>query len=170
MTINLTKSNLPQLEQFIKLLKPISIGCAGLAIAGLAIYPLIHTKTPEKPDEKADKIEKVSNALPPAPYTIIMGKSKSEVAIKFHNQSSELLLRNVSADEYNCLLNGGGVNCVLKPAYQPKLEVVKAAPQTEAKQQNIKLHEIEISGDMMDNIIVVSGVVFGLLLLNRFRR
>ena len=60
--------------------------------------------------------------MPPANYTIIMGKQENEVVIKFHKQASELHLKNISTKEYNCLLNGGGLNCVLATAYQPKLD------------------------------------------------
>ncbi len=171
MTINLTKTNLLNLEQFIKLLKPISIGCAGLAIAGLAVYPLMSNKPVEKVEEK---VEEASSVLPPAPYTIIMGKNDNEVMIKFHNQESELHLKNIDLQEYNCLLNGGGVNCVLQPAYQPKLEVVdpeqKLNSKTEIKGQAWKIPDIQISQNAMDNIVVITGVVLGLLLINKFRK
>ena len=60
--------------------------------------------------------------MPPANYTIIMGKQDNEVVIKFHKQASELHLKNISTEQYNCLLNGGGLNCVLATAYQPKLD------------------------------------------------
>ena len=55
-----------------------------------------------------------------ANYTMIMGKKENEVVIKFHKQASELHLKNISTEESNCLLNGGGLNCVLATAYQPK--------------------------------------------------
>ncbi len=171
MTINLSKTNLPQLQKFIGLLKPLSIGCAGLAIASLAIYPLINNKPPEKAE---DKVEQESTTLPPASYTIIMGESQDEVVIKFHNQNSELHLKNISTEEYNCLLNGGGVNCVLAEVYQPKLEVAeveqKPTPQSETKRQTFKIPEIEASANTMDNIMVVGGVVIGLILINRFKK
>ena len=49
-----------------------------------------------------------------------MGKKDDEVVIKFHKRASELYLKNISNKEYNCFLNGGGLNCVLATAYQPK--------------------------------------------------
>ena len=58
--------------------------------------------------------------MPLANYTIIMGKQDNEVVIKFYKQASELHLKNISTKEYNCLLNGGGLNCVLATAYQSK--------------------------------------------------
>ncbi|MDE5082808.1 MAG: hypothetical protein O4859_16695 [Trichodesmium sp. St18_bin1] len=58
--------------------------------------------------------------MPPANYTMIMGKQENEVVIKFHKQASELCLKNISTEESNCLLNGGGLNYVLATAYQPK--------------------------------------------------
>ena len=58
--------------------------------------------------------------MPPANYTIIMGKQDNEVVIKFYKQASGLHLKNISTEESNCLLNGGGLNCVLATAYQPK--------------------------------------------------
>ena len=51
---------------------------------------------------------------------MIMGKKENEVVIKFHKQASELHLKNISTEESNCLLNGGGLNCVLATAYPPK--------------------------------------------------
>jgi len=71
MTINLSKKNLLNLEKLLRLLKPLSIGCGVVAIAGLALYPLISNKPVEKSEEK---VEKNTRALPPASYTIIMGK------------------------------------------------------------------------------------------------
>lgn len=171
MTINLTKSNLPQLGKLLRLLKPLSIGCAGLAIAGLAIYPLIPNKSVEKVEEK---VEEKSTVLPPASYTIIMGEKDDEVILKFHNQKSELHLKNIDVIEYNCLLNGGGVNCVLAEVYQPKVEVVesevKPTAQTEIKRQTWNIPDIEVSRKMIDNIMVCGGVILGLLLINKFRK
>ncbi|MDJ0554338.1 MAG: hypothetical protein QNJ68_07865 [Microcoleaceae cyanobacterium MO_207.B10] len=171
MTINLTKSNQLYLEKFIKLLKPISIGCAGLAISSLAIYPLINNKSVEVVEEK---VTEKSRALPPAAYTIIMGEKNNEVVLKFHNQNSELHLKNISNEEYNCLLGGGGVNCVLAETYQPKLEVVETetrpTTQTEVKQQSWKIPDIEISREMIDNIVFIGGVGLGLLLLSKFKK
>lgn len=72
------------------------------------------------------------------------------------------------------MLNGGGVNCVLASASQPKSEVVetetKPTTPTEIKKQYLQIPSIEISSDMMDNFVVVGGVVLGLLLLSRFRK
>ena len=51
---------------------------------------------------------------------MIMEKKENKVVIKFHKQASELCLKNISTEESNCLLNGGGLNCVLATAYQPK--------------------------------------------------
>ena len=55
--------------------------------------------------------------MPSANYTIIMGKQDNEVVIKFYKQASELHLKNISTEESNYLLNGGGLNCVLATAY-----------------------------------------------------
>jgi len=170
MTINLTKTNKLQLERFLKLFKPLSIGFAGLAIAGIAIYPLISNKPVDKLKEKT---EETASALPPANYTIIMGEKDNEVILRFHKQASELHLKNISTEEYNCLLNGGGLNCVLAVAYQPKSEAtdkqLKTTPKAEIKHQSYKIPDIEISKDMIDNIMVAGGVVLGLLLISRFR-
>jgi hypothetical protein len=51
---------------------------------------------------------------------MIMGEKENKVVIKFHKQASELHLKNISTEESNCLLNGGGLNCVLATAYQPE--------------------------------------------------
>ena len=102
-----------------------------------------------------------------------MGKQDNEVVIKFHKQASELHLKNISTEQYNCLLNGRGLNCVLAKAYQPKSEAtekqVKTTPKDEFKRQSYKIPDIEISSDMMENIMVVGGVVLGILLISRFR-
>ncbi|NER04602.1 MAG: hypothetical protein F6K17_19310 [Okeania sp. SIO3C4] len=146
MTINSTKSNSLNLKRYIRLLKPLSIGCGVVAIATLAIYPLIGNKSAEKVE---DELESVSRVLPPASYTVIAEKSRDEVIIRFHNQKSELHLKNIDAIEYNCLLNGGGVSCVLAKTYQPKIEVVESefnqVTQTEIKHQAWGISEIEIS-------------------------
>ena len=171
MTINLTKTNLLNIKKFIELLKPLSIGCGVLAIAGLALYPLISNKSSEKVE---DKVEEKSTTLPPAPYTIIMGDNKDEVTIKFHNQASLLQLKNINNSEYNCLLNGGGVNCVLATAYQPQTQPIedtsKSTPQPEVKRQTFKIPDIEISSDISDALIVAFGVVLGLYIINKFKR
>ncbi|MDE5088264.1 MAG: hypothetical protein O4805_14455 [Trichodesmium sp. St16_bin2-tuft] len=71
------------------------------------------------------------------------------------------------------MLNGGGLNCVLATAYQPKSEAtekqVKTTAKDEFKHQSYKIPDIEISSDMIENIIVVGGVVLGILLISRFR-
>ena len=106
-----------KLGGFIKSLKFISIGVGAFAIAGIAIYPLISNKPVDK---VKDKIEETTSVQPPANYTMIMENKENEVVIKFHKQASELHLKNISTKEYNCLLNGGGLNCVLATAYQSK--------------------------------------------------
>ena len=102
-----------------------------------------------------------------------MGKKENEVVIKFHKQASELHLKNISTEEYNCLLNGRGLNCVLATAYRPKSEAtekqLKTTAKDEIKHQSYKIPNIEISSDMMENIVVVGGVVLGILLISRFR-
>ena len=117
MPIDMNKKRLLELDGFIKILKLISVGVEGFAIAGIAIYPLISNKPV---DEVKDKTEETTSVLPPANYTIIMGKQDNEVVIKFHKQASELHLKNISTKESNCLLNGSGLNCVLATAYQAK--------------------------------------------------
>ena len=113
MAIDMNKKRLLKLDGFIKLLKLISVGVRTFAIAGIAIYPLVSKKP-------VDEVEATTSVLPPANYTMIMGKQENEVVIKFHKQASELCLKNISTEESNCLLNGGGLNYVLATAYQPK--------------------------------------------------
>ena len=117
MAMDIKKKRLFKLDGFIKLLKLISVGVGAFAIAGIAIYPLASNKPVDKVKEKT---EKSTSVLPPANYTMIMGKKENEVVIKFHKQASELHLKNISTEESNCLLNGGGLNCVLATVYQPK--------------------------------------------------
>ena len=117
MAIDIKKKRQFKLDGFIKLLKFISFGVGALAIAGIAIYPLVSNKSV---DEVKEKTEETTSVLPPANYTMIMGKKENEVVIKFHKQASELHLKIISTEESNCLLNGGGLNCVLATAYQPK--------------------------------------------------
>ena len=117
MAVDIRKKKQFKLGGFIKLLKFISIGVGVFAIAGIAIYPLVSNKPIDKVKEKT---EETTSVLPPANYTMIMGKQENEVVIKFHKQASELCLKNISTEESNCLLNGGGLNYVLATAYQPK--------------------------------------------------
>ena len=117
MDIDLKKKNKLDLKPFIKVIKVLSILGFVIAIAGIAICPLASNKPVDKVKEKT---EKSTSVLPPANYTMIMGKKENEVVIKFHKQASELHLKNISTEESNCLLNGGGLNCVLATAYQPK--------------------------------------------------
>jgi hypothetical protein len=113
MAIDMNKKKILKLDGFIKTLKLISVGVGAFAIAGIAIYPLVSKKP-------VDEVEATTSVLPPANYIMIMGKKENEVVIKFHKQASELCLKNISTEESNCLLNGGGLNCVLATAYQPK--------------------------------------------------
>ena len=170
MAIDMKKKRLLKLDGFIKILKLISVGVEVLAIAGIVIYPLVSNKPVDKVKEKT---EETTSVLPPANYTMIMGKQENEVVIKFHKQASELHLKNISTEESNCLLNGGGLNCVLATAYQPKSEAtekqVKTTPKDEFKRQSYKIPDIEISSDMMENIMVFGSVVLGILLISRFR-
>jgi len=117
MDIDLKKKNKLDLKPFIKVIKVLSILGFVIAIAGIAIYPLASNKPVDKVKEKT---EKSTSVLPPANYTIIMGKKENKVVIKFHKQASELHLKNISTEQYNCLLNGRGLNCVLATAYQSK--------------------------------------------------
>mgnify|MGYP001041292399 CR=1 FL=1 len=71
------------------------------------------------------------------------------------------------------MLNGGGLNCVLATADQPQSDTtekqVKTTPKDEFKHQYYKIQDIEISSDMMENIMVIGGVVLVLFLISRFR-
>jgi hypothetical protein len=117
MDIDLKKKNKLDLKPFIKVIKVLSILGFVIAIAGIAIYPLISNKPVDKVKEKT---EETTSVLPPANYTMIMGKKENEVVIKFHKQASGLHLKNISTEESNYLLNGGGLNCILATAYKPK--------------------------------------------------
>jgi hypothetical protein len=117
MNIDLKKKNKLDLKPFIKVIKVLSILGFVIAIAGIAIYPLISNKPVDKVKEKT---EETTSVLPPANYTMIMGKKENEVVIKFHKQASGLHLKNISTEESNYLLNGGGLNCILATAYKPK--------------------------------------------------
>ena len=81
MAIDMKKKRQFKLGGFIKLLKLISVGVRVFAIAGIAIYLLISNKPVDKAKEKT---EKSTSVLPPANYTMIMGKKENEVVIKFH--------------------------------------------------------------------------------------
>ena len=74
MAIDMNKKKIVKLDGFIKLLKLISIGVRAFAIAGIAIYPLISNKPVDKVKEKT---EETTSVLPPANYTIIMGKKEN---------------------------------------------------------------------------------------------
>jgi hypothetical protein len=81
MAIDMKKKRQFKLGGFIKSLKFISIGVGAFAIAGIAIYLLISNKPVDKAKEKT---EESTSVLPPANYTMIMGKKENEVVIKFH--------------------------------------------------------------------------------------
>ena len=175
MNSDLTKSN-SSIKSILTAVKFIGIGSVVLAFAGLSIYPLITTKSAvdravignKTINETEVTVEETS--LPPAAYTIVLTENKTEVVIKFHNQDSELHLKNISIPEYNCLLNGGGVNCVLASAYQAKTDDTQESihkTRTE-NHQDLAMPELEISDDMMDNIMLVGGVAVGLYLIKIF--
>ncbi|NES64220.1 MAG: hypothetical protein F6K24_02595 [Okeania sp. SIO2D1] len=47
---------------------------------------------------------------------------------------------------------------------------VKPTAQTEIKRQTFKVSDIEISREMIDNIVFIGGVGLGLLLLSKFKK
>ena len=164
MDINLTKKKQFNLKPFFRAFKYISVGCSVVIIVGLATHPLINNNSPEKTKDKENKI---TSELTPAPYTIFMGQKEDEAIIKFHNQNSELHLKNINIEEYNCLLNGRGVDCVLKKAYQPRIKIeVESTSKAEIDQQS---SEIKINKNTIDNVVVVIGVVLFFFLISKFR-
>ena len=164
MDINLTKKKQLNIKPFLEAVKYISIGFSIVIIAGLTILPLINNNSPEKTKDKENKI---TSELTPAPYTILVGQKEDEVIIKFHNQNSELHLKNINIEEYNCLLNGRGVDCVLKKAYQPRIKIeVESTSKAEIDQQS---SEIKINKNTIDNVVVVIGVVLFFFLISKFR-
>ena len=164
MDINLTKKKQFNLKPFFRAFKYISIGCSMVTIVGLATHPLINNNSPEKTKDKENKI---TSELTPAPYTIFMGQKEDEAIIKFHNQNSELHLKNINIEEYNCLLNGRGVDCVLKKAYQPRIKIeVESTSKAEIDQQS---SEIKINKNTIDNVVVIIGVVLFFFLISKFR-
>jgi hypothetical protein len=166
MDIDLKKKNKLDLKPFIKVIKVFSILGVVIAIAGLSISPLIDKKDVEIVEDKA---EGKTSQLTPASYTIIMGQNEDEVIIKFHNQNSELHLKKIDVDQHNCLLNGGGVNCVLKKAYQAKTEVIEKEAESIPKAQiEKKFSGIKINKNLMDNLVVVLGIFLFFFLINKF--
>lgn len=164
MDIDLTQKKQFNLKPFFRAVKYISIGCSVVTIVGLATHPLINNNSPEKTKDKENKI---TSELTPAPYTIFMGQKEDEAIIKFHNQNSELHLKNINIEEYNCLLNGRGVDCVLKKAYQPRIKIeVESTSKAEIDHQS---SEIKINKNTIDNIVVVIGVVLFFFLISKFR-
>ena len=81
MNIDLKNTNQLDLKPFIKVIKVLSILGFVIAIAGIAICPLASNKPVDKVKEKT---EETTNVVPPANYTMIMGKKENEVVIKFH--------------------------------------------------------------------------------------
>ena len=164
MDIDLTKKKQFNLKLFFRAFKYISVGCSVVIIVGLATHPLINNNPPEKTKDKENKI---TSELTPAPYTIFMGQKEDEAIIKFHNQNSELHLKKINIEEYNCLLNGRGVDCVLKKAYQPRIKIeVESTSKAEIDQQS---SEIKINKNTIDNVVVVIGVVLFFFLISKFR-
>ena len=74
MAIDMNKKKILKLDGFIKTLKLISVGVGAFAIAGIAIYLLISNKPVDKVKEKT---KETTSVLPPANYTIIMGKKEN---------------------------------------------------------------------------------------------
>ena len=166
MDIDLKNKNKLDLKPFIKVIKVFSILGVVIAIAGLSISPLINKKDVEIVEDKA---EERTSQLTPASYTIIMGQNEDEVIIKFHNQNSELHLKKIDVDQHNCLLNGGGVNCVLKKAYQAKTEVIEKEAESIPKAEiEKKFSGIKINKNLMDNLVVVLGIFLFFFLINKF--
>ena len=166
MDIDLKKKNKLDLKSFIKVIKVFSILGVVIAIAGLSISPLINKKNVEIVEDKA---EERTSQLTPASYTIIMGQNEDEVIIKFYNQNSELHLKKIDVDQHNCLLNGGGVNCVLKKAYQAKTEVIEKEAESIPKAEiEKKFSGIKINKNLMDNLVVVLGIFLFFFLINKF--
>ena len=54
MPIDMNKKRLLELDEFIKILKLISVGVGVFAIAGIVIYPLISNKPVDKVKEKTE--------------------------------------------------------------------------------------------------------------------
>ena len=167
MDINLTKKKQLNIKPFLEAVKYISIGFSVVIIAGLTIYPLMNNNSP---DRSKDKENKITSELTPAPYTIFMGQKEDEAIIKFHNQNSELHLKNINVEEYNCLLNGRGVDCVLKKAYQPRIKILdKEVESTSKAKIDQQSSEIKINKNTIDNVVVVIGVVLFFFLISKFR-
>ena len=167
MDIDLTKKKQFNLKLFFRAVKYISIGCSVVTIAGLAILPLINNNSPEKTKNKTNKI---TSELTPAPYTILVGQKEDEVIIKFHNQNSELHLKKVNKEEYNCILGGGGVSCVLKKTYQPRTKIANKEIESNSKSEiSQKFSEIKINKNIIDNVVVVIGVILFFFLINKFK-
>ena len=167
MDINLTKKKQLNIKPFLEAVKYISIGFSIVIIAGLTILPLINNNSPEKTKDKENKI---TSELTPAPYTILVGQKEDEVIIKFHNQNSELHLKKVNAEEYNCILGGGGVSCVLKKTYQPRTRIANKEIESTSKSEiSQKFSGIKINKNIIDNVVVVIGVVLFFFLINKFR-
>jgi hypothetical protein len=59
MPIDMNKKRLLELDGFIKILKLISVGVEFLAIAGIAIYPLISNKPVDEVKEKTEETTSV---------------------------------------------------------------------------------------------------------------
>jgi hypothetical protein len=73
MDIDLKKKNKLDLKPFIKVIKVLSILGFVIAIAGIAIYPLVSNKPV---DEVKEKTEKTTSVLPSSDYTMIWGKRR----------------------------------------------------------------------------------------------
>lgn len=173
-TLQPSPENQPNLlPQIIKSSLPVIGLC--LVLGGGGLVAVFSQKPPtEKVVEKIikpveEKVEQEQPQLPP--YTLFVEGEK--VTLKFHSTDSNMEFSNLSDKQTICLVNGGGIGCVL-PGYQPKLEVMEAettpTAQTEIKQQSLKIPDIEISRDMIDNIVFIGGVGLGLLLLSKFKK
>lgn len=91
--------------------------------------------TNKSPEIKETNIENVRAAS----YTILIDKKSSDINIRFHSQSSEIVIKNPTEKNTNCLLEGGGISCVIGRAYEPK--PVKEKSNIEVTQASYKFSQ-----------------------------
>ena len=144
------------LPKIVKLLPGVGL----TLIIGCLVIPPLFSKS-----ETTDKLPEITGvnteSVRAASYTILIDKKSPNITIKFHSQNSEIVIKNPTQKNTNCLLEGGGISCVIGRAYEPK--PIKEKSNIKMTQANYKF-----SQDITDTFLVVVGTILLLLFIKMF--
>ena len=144
------------LSKVVKLLPGVGL----TLIVGCLVIPPILSKS-ETTDKLPEITEINTENVRAASYTILIDKKSPDITIKFHSQNSEIVIKNPDPKNTNCLLEGGGISCVIGRAYEPKS--AKEKSKIEVTQASYKF-----SQDITDTFLVVVGTILLLLFVKIF--